>query len=157
MLVSRILPLAGVAILAVGGLAGIHAGGFDALHDESVVEQLMDHIGVTGPVRDDLLGVHEDFMAEQERLGTSKALRHDTLSHALFNAEFDEQAIRDAAAELAAVQADEFVSQARMMQRVRELLTPEQYEKLAEAHGAIGGHGRGHGHGGGHGGMHPKH
>ena len=158
MFVSKILPLATVAVVAVvalGGVAGIHAGGFEAIHDGEVVEQLMDHIGVSGAVRDDLLEVHREFVAGQDRFSAKKALSHETLSAALFDEVFDEQAIRDAAAEFAAVQADEFVAQARMMQRVRELLTPEQYEKLAEAHGAIEGHGPGHGHG--HGDMHPKH
>jgi Spy/CpxP family protein refolding chaperone len=45
---------------------------------------------------------------------------------------FDEQAIRDAARELAALEADAAVERARRAEQMRQILTPEQFAELEE-------------------------
>jgi Spy/CpxP family protein refolding chaperone len=135
------LALVAVLTVATGGLPVAHAQGFH-MPDEAQVEQLMDHIGVSGEQRQQMRAIHGRFILDSKQIDMQRSTSHDALTEAIFDEDFDETTIRNAAAELAAVQADEFVTQARMMQEVRRVLTPEQYEKLGAAHGMMT-----HGHG----------
>jgi periplasmic protein CpxP/Spy len=109
-----------------GGPGGFGRGGFGGplgllrqleLTDEqrTQVRQLMDSH------RDELRAVGEKLMAA-----------HRAQNDAVTAAQFDEQAIRTKAADVAAIEADAAVLHAKLHSEVFALLTPEQQAKAAE-------------------------
>ncbi len=79
---------------------------------------------------DKILSAHRES-AETDRESFMKA---ETALHAQVSADtFDEQAIRQAAAGVASLEADRAVAEARLLNEVRAVLTPEQRAKLQEA------------------------
>ncbi len=90
---------------------------------QKAVQELFDkHHGVMWQGQDEMRAarraLHEQIMAE----------------------DFDEVAIREAAAAIAALEADRAVERARLHQQLRGILTPDQLEELQEMH--RGRHGR---------------
>ncbi len=69
-----------------------------------------------------------EFEAQIEKLGTARKALHDTMTAETF----DEAAIRQMSAEVAAVEADGAVLQAKVHGEVWALLTPEQQEKARQ-------------------------
>lgn len=111
--------------------------------------------------------LHEQMQANHQEMAPVMEQRdaaRQALAQAIHAPDFDEAAIRAAAAETAVVEGDLAVARAQMLRQVRDLLTPQQQEKLetllsehlAEM-GELGsmkkrhhqGFGGGHGHGGG--------
>lgn len=75
-----------------------------------------------------LEGDREAMEALFDRVHTARSRLGDQIHAEVF----DEGAIRDAASGLAEAEADLAVARAGMFQEVREILTPEQLDKLAE-------------------------
>jgi len=69
---------------------------------------------------------HDGAMALESQIATAR----DTLRDAIHADLFDEGSIRDAAATVSLLEADRAVEQARVLQDVRQVLTPAQKEKL---------------------------
>ncbi len=149
MRVPRTLVLLAVVTFAIAGLSGALAQGFK-MPDEGTAERLMDHIGVSGQQREELRAIHSKFALDSTQFTARVATSQDALADAIHDDVFDEEVIRNAAAQLADTRADEYVAQARMMHEVRGVLTPDQYDKLKTAHGLMRhGHKASHGpHGG---------
>ncbi len=69
-----------------------------------------------------------EFEAQAKKLGTARKALHDTMTAETF----DEAAIRQMSAEVAAVEADGAVLQAKVHGEVWALLTPEQQQKARQ-------------------------
>jgi periplasmic protein CpxP/Spy len=79
-------------------------------------------------VRQIMDGHRDELRAVGERVRAA----HQAQNDAVTAAQFDEQAVRSKAAELAAVEADAAVLQAKLHSEVFAVLTPEQQAKAAE-------------------------
>jgi Spy/CpxP family protein refolding chaperone len=71
----------------------------------------------------------ESHRDEQRQLADRAMKAHEALQDAITGS-FDESAIRARAADVAAIDADQAVAQARVYQEVVQVLTPEQQQKL---------------------------
>jgi len=114
----------------------------------------------------DLFRAHHDMMWDgREQMRAARTVLHERIH----SGDFDEVAIREAAAAVAAIEADRAVERARLQRQLREILSPEQMDQLREMHrerrgrfgecmeGGFGPHGP-HGHPGRHGrGPGPRH
>jgi protein CpxP len=76
-----------------------------------------------------ILDSHRD---EQRGLMDRSMKAHEALAEASTTGAFDEGAVRARAAEVAAVESDMAVAQARVFSEVYQILTPEQQTKLKE-------------------------
>ena len=96
-------------------------------------------------VHDGILTRHEALEPVMASLGEAKG----DVGRAIHATEFDETAIRDAAARVGQLEADLAVGRAEMLHELRAILTPEQQEKLELMLGTMmaghGAHGMGHG------------
>jgi len=94
------------------------------------LERMVEHLDLTPQQRDSIdaiLTKHRDAaMTLEKQLQTAR----DTLRDAIHADLFDEAAIRDASAAVSLLEADRAVDQARLLQEVRQVLTPEQKEKM---------------------------
>ncbi len=75
-----------------------------------------------------ILDSHQD---EQAALATRARAAHDALDAVVSGATFDEGAVRARAADVAVVDADMTVAQARIFAEVLQILTPDQQSQLA--------------------------
>lgn len=122
-----------------------HGGGDHGM----MLKHVMEELDLT---EDQAEAVHEGMMAHHEALGevmdTVREAR-SAVAQAIHAPEFDEAAIREAAAEVGRLEADLAVGRGEMLQELRAILTPDQQEKLETMLGTImmehGLHGRGHG------------
>lgn len=73
---------------------------------------------------------HEAMWDERDQMRAARRALHDQIQAE----EFDEVAIREAAAVLAALEADRAVERARLHRQLRGILTPDQLEELQEMH-----------------------
>lgn len=94
--------------------------------------RMAEHLELSDGQRQEL----EELMAERHAAGADSwralAAARRALADQVRAESFDEAAIRAAAAELAALEADLAVARARHAQRLREILTPEQLERFEE-------------------------
>ncbi len=90
---------------------------------------MLGRLDLTSDQRDRVRQVMDSHRDEQRALGDRAMKAHDALQEAVTST-FDEGAVRARAADVAAVEADMAVAQARVFGEVYQLLTPEQQEKL---------------------------
>ena len=122
-----------------------HGGGDHGM----MLKHVMEELDLT---EDQTEAVHEGMMTHHEALGevmgTIREARY-AVAQAIHAADFDEAAIREAAAEVGRLEADLAVGRGEMLQELRAILTPDQQEKLETMLSTImmehGLHGRGHG------------
>ena len=116
---------------SVHGQAERHGGGLD-LHE--LMSMALHHLDVSDAQRDELMALHEQHGDEVRQLESDLDSAHHELAKAIHGDVFDEGAIRQAAADLADLQADQFVMIASHLQELRQVLSDEQLEKLHEVH-----------------------
>lgn len=90
---------------------------------------MFERLDLTSDQRDRVRQIMDSHRDEQRALGDRAMKAHDALQDAVTST-FDEGAIRARAADVAAVDADMAVAQARVFGEVYQLLTTEQQEKL---------------------------
>jgi Spy/CpxP family protein refolding chaperone len=90
---------------------------------------MLGRLDLTGDQRDRVRQIMDAHRDEQKALGDRAMKAHDALQEAITST-FNEGAIRARAADVAAVDADMAVAQARVFGEVYQILTPEQQEKL---------------------------
>lgn len=134
------------------GPGGMGHGGLDA-HLEHMAAMLDLTPDQVGQVREIITEGHATAEVSRDELRVARQAL-DSLIH---STQFDEAAIRAAAATIAGIEADLAVDRARTFQRAQQVLTPEQAEKLEQflqmrSQPGHGGHGHWemHGHGTGH-------
>jgi protein CpxP len=92
----------------------------------------MRELGLTDAQREQVKAVMESHRDEQKAIGDRMQKARKALHDAIAADTFEEAAIRTAAAEVGAVEADAAVLQARIHAEVVALLTPEQVKKAKE-------------------------
>jgi len=154
------LPLALVfALAATSGLSlAQRFGGGPQGPPESgfMLERMTQHLELTP---DQTAALEQLFGAHRESVQADQQLLRDArraLAEQIHAEAFDELAIRDAAASVAVLQAEQAVARGAFLQEIRGVLTPDQQAKLEELmemrREMRKGHGHGrHGHGQGHG------
>ena len=109
-----------------GGPGGFGRGGFGG------PMALLRQLDLTDEQRAQVRQVMESHRDEQRAIGERVMAAHRAQEDAVTAPQFDEQVIRTKSAELAAVEADAAVLQAKVHSEVFALLTPEQQAKAAE-------------------------
>jgi protein CpxP len=109
-----------------GGPGGFGRGGFGG------PMALLRQLDLTDEQRTQVRQVMEGHRDELRAIGERVMAAHRAQEDAVTAPQFDEQVIRTKAAELAAVEADAAVLQAKVHSEVFALLTPEQQAKAAE-------------------------
>ena len=158
------LPLALVfALAATSGLtlAQRFGGGPQGPPEPGLMlERMTQHLELTP---DQTEALEQLFNTHRESVQADRQLLRDArqaLADRIHAEAFDELAIRDAAASVAVLQAEQAVARGAFLQEIRGVLTPDQQAKLEESmqmrremrkgrgHGRHGGgHGQGHGQG----------
>jgi protein CpxP len=109
-----------------GGPGGFGRGGFGG--PLAMLRQL----DLTEDQRAQVRQVRDSHRAELQAIGEKLRAAHKAQQDAVTAAQFDEQAVRTRAAELATLTADAAVLQAKVHSEVFAVLTPEQQAKAAE-------------------------
>ena len=109
-----------------GGPGGFGRGGFGG--PLAMLRQL----DLTEDQRAQVKQVMDSHRAELQAIGEKLRAAHKAQQDAVTAAQFDEQAVRTQAAELATLTADAAVLQAKVHSEVFAVLTPEQQAKAAE-------------------------
>jgi protein CpxP len=109
-----------------GGPGGFGRGGFGG--PLAMLRQL----DLTEDQRAQVKQVMDSHRAELQAIGEKLRAAHKAQQDAVTAAQFDEQAVRTRAAELATLAADAAVLQAKVHSEVFAVLTPEQQAKAAE-------------------------
>ena len=110
----------GPAMMGPGGLRMMALG------------RVLRQLGVTAEQRQQIRGILEKHRADLKPLMDQALTARRGLSDAIQAPEVNEQAIRDASAKLAAVQADLAVLGAKVRAEAFQVLTPEQRQKALE-------------------------
>jgi len=92
---------------------------------------LLERLNLTTDQRDRVHQIMESHRDEQKAIGDRAMKAHEALNAAI-TGPFDESAIRTRAADLAAVDADMAVAQARVYGEVLQILTTEQQQQLTQ-------------------------
>ena len=92
---------------------------------------MLERLDLTGDQRDRVRQIMDSHRDEQRALGDRAMKAHEALQDAI-TATFDEGAVRARAADVAVVDADMAVAQARVFGEVYQILTPEQQEKMKQ-------------------------
>jgi len=95
-----------------------------------MLRMLGPRIGLTDAQKEQVKTIAESHRDERKALGDRARAAHDALHAAVTADAFDEALIRQRSAEVAAVDADIAVAQARTHGEVFQLLTAEQKEQL---------------------------
>jgi len=135
--VSRVTPiaLAAIAALAISPvmLQAQRGPGPGPHHGRGrMIERIFDRLDLTDDQKE---AVHEAMMGHREQtqpLFEEKISRRRALGKTIHADPFDEGAVRQAAADLAAVDADLAVMKAKMFQKINTVLTAEQRERMVE-------------------------
>lgn len=91
---------------------------------------LLERLNLTTDQRDRVKQIRESHREEQQALRTRAMQAHQALQGAVTSPTFDESAVRTRAAEVATVDADVAVAEARIYAEVYQILTSEQQEQL---------------------------
>lgn len=94
-----------------------------------VLGPIMGRLDLTSDQRDRVRQILDSHREDQRQLADRAMKAHDALQDAITGS-FDESAIRARANDVAAVDADQAVLQARIYHEVVQILTSEQQEKL---------------------------
>jgi Spy/CpxP family protein refolding chaperone len=112
-----------------------HGHGMHSGHGTLDLDQILDHLDVDDDQRARLRAGHDQYSRTTDRVGGDADAAHEVLAGAIHSETFDEGAIRAAAAEYSRLQADLFVAKAEMFHEVRQILSPDQLDRLKEVHG----------------------
>lgn len=93
---------------------------------------MLRQLDLTSEQRDKVKQIMDSHRDEQRGLMERSMKAHEALAEASTTGAFDEGAVRARAAEVAAVESDMAVAQARVFSEVYQILTPEQQTKLKE-------------------------
>ncbi len=130
-----ILTLAAVLAVPPLALAGPADHGRGGHGPEARMDRMFDLLDLDDGQKDQLQQMFSEHRAtapdRHETLGAARRALHERIQAVAF----DEAAIRDAAAELAKIEADLAVERAAMLQQVRRVLNPGQFELFQELHG----------------------
>jgi protein CpxP len=93
---------------------------------------MIERLDLTTDQRDRVRQIVESHRAEQQALADRAMKAHQALQDVVTATTFDESAIRARSADVAAVDADVAVAQARVYGEVVQILTSEQQDKLKQ-------------------------
>ncbi len=130
-----LIALAATAALALTStpLPAQHGDGHGSHHRRGhMIERLFERLDLTDDQKD---AVHNTMMEHREQsrqLREEKTARRRALGETIHADFFDESAVRQAAADVAAVDADLAVLRAQMFQEINKVLTTEQRERVKE-------------------------
>src|SRR4029453_11576575 len=96
-----------------------------------MLRMLGPELGLTDAQKDQVKNIAQAHRDEQQALGDRARKAHEALHAAITAETFDEALIRQRSADVAAVDADMAVAQARLHAEVWQILTPEQKQKAA--------------------------
>lgn len=130
---ALVLPL--LALLLVGGstliLAQPQGPGGGSKDREPMLERIMERLELSPAQQEELHELlaenREEHRAQWEVVETARQALHDQI-----HADFNEEAIRQAAAAVADIEEELAVSRALMFQEVQKILTPEQQTEMRE-------------------------
>jgi Spy/CpxP family protein refolding chaperone len=91
---------------------------------------MLGQLNLTTDQQDRVKQILDSHRADQQSINQRLAAAHQSLQAAISGTTFDESAVRGRAADLAAVDADASVLQARTYAEVFQILTPDQQQKL---------------------------
>lgn len=97
-----------------------------------MMERLFERLDLTDDQKE---AVHNTMLENREQtqaLHEERIAKRRALGQAIHADFFDENAVRQAAADLAAVDADLAVRRAQMFQKINKVLTPEQRERMKD-------------------------
>jgi Spy/CpxP family protein refolding chaperone len=126
---GMILVLAPVLTIAQPAERGAPLPG-KGRHMERMIEALDLTPSQETAVRDLFTEHHEAMWDGRDQMREARRALHDQIQAE----ELDEVALREAAAAIAALEADRAVERARLHQQLRGILTPDQLEELQEMH-----------------------
>jgi protein CpxP len=159
-----VVALAAAPASAQRGPMGHGMGHRGEMHGHGeMLKHMVEHLDLSETQREQIHRILEQRQADSEATRETMRAAHDTLADLMHAEVFDEAAIREAAAEVAAVRTEMIVEHARAFNDIRRVLTPEQLEQFQQMHQrhrermeesgregrgvGRGRHGRGHGHG----------
>jgi Spy/CpxP family protein refolding chaperone len=134
-----------LAAIPASLLARPQGPGFGGGHGR-LLERIADRLELTDQQREQVRAVHEVYREDVEALMDVMGVARGDLQNQVRADSFDETAIRQASARVAAVSADLAVLRARIHSDVQQILTPEQAakaEELRELFGDLAGEWRG--------------
>lgn len=114
-----------------GGRGGPGRGGPGPGGMAGIAGPMLERLDLTTDQRDRVRQIMESHRDEQRTLGDRARQAHEALNDAITGT-FDESAIRARSADVAAVDADTAVAQARIYGEVFQILTPDQQQKLKQ-------------------------
>lgn len=131
-----VLLIAVVMVLALTGLAQAQKHGTRSRGErpdqEEMINRMIAHLDLTDEQQEQMKQLHLQQREETQDLREQMETARELVNGLVDAEQFDESAIRDAAAEYSELQTELFVSRAEMQQEIREILSPEQYEQLTE-------------------------
>jgi len=93
---------------------------------------MLRQLNLTSDQQDRVKQILDSHRADQQALGQRAMTAHQALQDAMTSSTFDEATIRARAADVAAVDADAAVAEARLYGEVFQILTPDQQSKLQQ-------------------------
>jgi Spy/CpxP family protein refolding chaperone len=93
---------------------------------------MLERLDLSSDQRDRVKQILDSHRDEQRALGDRAMKAHQALQDAVSGGTFDESTVRSRAADVAAVEADEAVAQARVVAEVYQILTADQQTRLKE-------------------------
>jgi periplasmic protein CpxP/Spy len=93
---------------------------------------MLERLDLTDAQRTQVRSIMESHRTDQQALAERARDAHEKLEAAIAGTTFDENAVRNYAAEVGSVQADMAVARARVYAEVVQILTPDQQAKLKE-------------------------
>jgi len=102
-----------------------------------ILRMLGSELGLTDAQKDQVKTIAQAHRDEQKALGDRARTAREALHAAITAETVDEALIRQRSADVAAVEADLAVAQARMHAEVWQILTPEQKSKAAEFQASV--------------------
>jgi len=91
---------------------------------------MLGRLNLTSDQQDRVKQIMDSHKQDQQAIGTRAMAARDALESAVTSPSFDETVIRQRAADVAAVDADQAVMRARIYAEVLQILTPDQQAKL---------------------------
>lgn len=131
---AALFAIGTAALAGPGGPRARHRGpmGGDGPDGPAAIERIAERLMLNDDQTARVLELFETHRVETRELRTTLREAREGL-HAAVSAEaFDEAGVRDAAAAVASIEADLAVARATRLQGLREILTPEQFERLGD-------------------------
>jgi len=130
--IAAVLVMVAAAVPALG--QGWGEGYGHGEHHGRMMDRVMERLELTEEQRAEAEALmterHDEMKADIDQMRKAR----EALAEAIHAAEFDETAIRDAAAVVATLEADLAVERGLANQEFRNILTPDQQAKLDEMH-----------------------